>query len=47
MRDRPEGGAAAALHPNIEVGDVALLLEQLQAIWVRDPSAAANSTICT
>jgi hypothetical protein len=36
MRGRPEGGAAGALHPDIEVGDVALLLEQLQA----------NSAIC-
>jgi hypothetical protein len=32
MRDRPAGAAAGALHPDIEVGHVALLLEQLQAI---------------
>jgi hypothetical protein len=42
MRGRPEGGAAGDLHPDIEVGHVALLLEQLQAIWVGDPKCGSE-----
>jgi hypothetical protein len=42
MRGRREGGAARALRPDIEVGDVALLLEQLQATWVGDPTSASE-----
>jgi len=35
-------GAAGALQPDIEFGDVALLLEQLQAIWVGDPKSGSE-----
>jgi len=42
MKGRPEGGAAGALHPDIEGGDAALLLEQLQAIWVGDPKRGSE-----
>jgi hypothetical protein len=33
--------AGGALHPDLEVGDVALLVEQLQAIWIGDTGTAA------
>jgi hypothetical protein len=38
---------AGALHLDIEVGDVALLLEQLPAIWVGDPKCGGELAICT
>jgi hypothetical protein len=33
--------AGGALHPDLEDGDVALLVEQLQAIWIGDTGTAA------
>jgi hypothetical protein len=36
------GRGGRCLHPDLEVGDVALLLEQLQAIWVGDPKCGSE-----
>jgi hypothetical protein len=36
------GRGGRCLHPDIEVGDVALLLEQLQAIWVGNPKCGSE-----